>query len=278
VLRYDAMPAEEKRPADVLARITAHQRGRLPELKAAQPEDALRRAKGFALPRRSLAAALRGSTPAVIAECKRRSPSRGVLRDPYDPVAIARSYAAAGAAAISVLTNEEFFGGALGDLSNVRDAVPIPVLRKEFVIDPYQLVEARAAGADAVLLIAAILSAGELRELTRQAHALELEVLIEVHDEEEMAAASQAGSSIIGINNRDLRNFVTDLATCERVAPLAPPGTLLVAESGIRDRADVARLQRAGCRAFLVGEAFMTAPDPGAALRVLLGADAEVRA
>jgi indole-3-glycerol phosphate synthase len=206
----------------------------------------------------------------VIAECKRRSPSKGVLREPYDPVAIARGYAAAGAAAISVLTNERFFGGTLDHLRAVRDAVPVPVLRKDFVVDAYQLEEARAAGADAVLLIVAALEEARLRELHEAALSLGLEVLTEVHDEHELEVALGIGAAIVGVNNRNLRTFVTDLATSERVARLVPPGTILVAESGLKDGADLARLARSGIGAFLVGEAFMTAPEPGAALAAML--------
>lgn len=262
---------------DILARIVDHERGRVGQARLAVPPEALRGAPGWTLPRRSLRASLAAHRPAVIAECKRRSPSRGVLRDPYDPVAIARSYAAAGAAAVSVLTNAEFFGGSLADLAAVRAAVPIPVLRKDFVVDRYQVEEARAAGADAVLLIVAALAPGTLRALADDARALGLETLVEVHDEAELAVALAAGGDVVGVNNRDLRTFTTDLATSERIAARAPAGTDLVAESGIRDAADVARLGRAGIGAFLVGEAFMSAADPGAALRALLAAPAEAR-
>jgi indole-3-glycerol phosphate synthase len=206
----------------------------------------------------------------VIAECKRRSPSKGVLREPYDAVAIARGYAAAGAAAISVLTNERFFGGSLDDLRAVRAAVSVPVLRKDFVIDAYQLEEARAAGADAVLLIVAALAENRLRELHEAALALGLDVLTEVHDEQELEVALGIGAAIVGINNRNLRTFVTDLATSERLARRVPPGIILVAESGLKGGTDIARLARAGIGAFLVGEAFMTAAEPGAALAAML--------
>jgi indole-3-glycerol phosphate synthase len=263
---------------DILQRIVAHERGALAARRGRRPPHVLRDEPGWTLPRRSLRAALASRSPAVIAECKRRSPSKGVLRDPYDPVAIARSYAAAGAAAISVLTNAEFFGGSLEDLAAVRAAVGVPVLRKEFVVDAYQVDEARAAGADAVLLIAAVLTAGELRELASHAREHGLETLVEAHDERELEAAAACGGDVLGVNNRDLRTFTTDLATTERLARLAPRGAILVAESGIRDAADVARLERAGVYAFLVGEAFMTAPDPGDALRALLGRGVEARA
>lgn len=264
------MEAARNRPPDVLERIVAHERGQLAARRTARPVDALRAEAGYALPRRSLRAALGQRRPAVIAECKRRSPSRGVLREPYDPVAIARSYERAGAAAISVLTNEEFFGGSLADLAAVRRAVSLPIVRKDFVVDDYQLEEARAAGVDAVLLIAAVLGLDELRSLRERAHVLGLETLVEAHDPDELALAVRAGADVLGINNRDLRSFTTDLATSERLAALAPAGIPLVAESGIRDAGDLERLGRVGIGAFLVGEAFMTAADPGEALRALL--------
>jgi indole-3-glycerol phosphate synthase len=263
---------------DILTQILAHQREVVAAARATRPPTDLARAPGYDAERRSLAAALRARRPAVIAECKRRSPSKGILREPYDPVAIARGYAAAGAAAISVLTNERFFGGTLDELTAVRAAVSVPVLRKDFVVDPYQLEEARAAGADAVLLIVAALEPAALRELHAAATALGLEVLTEVHDEAEVEVALAAGATIVGVNNRNLRTFVTDLATSERVARIVPPDTLLVAESGLRDGRDLARLARAGIGAFLVGEAFMTAPEPGAALRAMLVGAAEAAA
>jgi indole-3-glycerol phosphate synthase len=263
---------------DILTEILAHQREVVAAARAARPLAELERAPAYGGERRSLGAALRARRPAVIAECKRRSPSKGVLREPYDPVAIARGYAAAGAAAISVLTNDRFFGGTLDDLTAVRAAVPVPVLRKDFVVDPYQLAEARAAGADAVLLIVAALEPAALRELHAAATAIGLEVLTEVHDEDEVGVALASGATIVGVNNRNLRTFVTDIATSERVARLVPHGTLLVAESGLRDGRDVARLERAGIGAFLVGEAFMTAPEPGEALRAMLAGAAEAAA
>jgi indole-3-glycerol phosphate synthase len=255
---------------DILAQIIAHQHDVVAAARGVRPVAELRRDPGHAAERRSLRHALTSRRPAVIAECKRRSPSKGVLREPYDPVAIARGYAAAGAAAISVLTNERFFGGSLDDLRAVRAAVPVPVLRKDFVVDAYQLDEARAAGADAVLLIVAGLTPAALGDLHRQALELGLEVLTEVHDEAELEIARGIGASIIGVNNRNLKTFVTDLAISERIARLVPDGTVLVAESGLRDGSDLARLARSGIGAFLVGEAFMTAPEPGRALAAML--------
>jgi indole-3-glycerol phosphate synthase len=264
--------SEAPKPPDILARIVAAERDVVARASAARPIADLRREPLYRAPRRSLAQALRARRPAVIAECKRRSPSRGVLRDPYDPVAIATAYERAGAAGLSVLTNEEFFGGGLEDLAAVREATSIPVLRKDFVVDSYQLEEARAAGADAVLLIAAVLSLPEMRSLASAARDLGLETLVEVHDERELADAVETGAEAIGINNRDLRRFTTDLATTERLRPLLPAGALVVAESGLKDRRDLERLMAVGVGAFLIGEAFMTAADPGRALAALLGA------
>lgn len=265
---------DARRPPDILARIVAAERDVVARSREAKPIAELRRAPLYDAPRRSLVRSLRARRPAVIAECKRRSPSRGVLREPYDPVAIATSYAAAGAAGLSVLTNEEFFGGRLADLSAVREAVSIPVLRKDFVIDAYQVEEARAAGADAILLIAAVLSIAEMRSLAGAARDLGLETLVEVHDERELADASEVGADALGINNRDLRSFTTDLATTERLRPLVPADAVVVAESGLRSRDDLERLMAIGVTAFLVGEAFMTAPDPGRALASFLGESA----
>ena len=255
---------------DILTQILRDEAEVVASARAARPVDELRRDPEYAADRRSLRHALTSRRPAVIAECKRRSPSKGVLREPYDPVAIARGYAAAGAAAISVLTNARFFGGSLEDLRAVRATVPIPVLRKDFVIDEYQLDEARAAGADAVLLIVAALPEARLDQLHQGALERGLEVLTEVHDEAELDVALGIGAQIVGVNNRNLRTFVTDLAVSERIAGRVPKGTVLVAESGLRDGADLARLQRSDIHAFLVGEAFMKAPVPGDALAAML--------
>lgn len=255
---------------DILAKIVAHELGVVEASRTATPIAALRETPAYHAPRRGFAAALSRKRPAVISECKRRSPSKGLLRDPYDPVDIATSYEAAGAAAISVLTNQEFFGGSLEDLCAVREAVGIPVLRKDFVIDPYQIHEAKAAGADAVLLIAAVHPPDVLLALHEVAREVELDVLVEVHDEHELAGALRCEGAVLGVNNRNLRTFDTDLATCERLAEKVPPGQILVAESGLRDGADLARLQGAGINAFLVGEAFMKAVDPGEALREMM--------
>jgi indole-3-glycerol phosphate synthase len=258
----------------VLDEILLHKREEVAAAKARlAPEALAARARAMAEPTRGFRRALlaRGSGPRVIAELKRRSPSKGEIRRAFDPVAIARAYEAAGAAALSVLTDERFFGGSLAQLESVRRATRLPLLRKDFVLDAYQIDEARVAGADAVLLIVAALPAAEVGRLRERAAALGLDVLVEVHDEAELDVAKGAGADLIGINNRDLRTFRTDLAVTERLAPLVPEGALVVAESGIFGREDVTRLQRAGAAAFLVGESLMREADPGLALRRLLG-------
>jgi indole-3-glycerol phosphate synthase len=206
----------------------------------------------------------------VIAEVKRRSPSKGLIREDCDAVEIARAYAEAGAACISVLTDGHFFGGSVQDLISVRAAVDTPLLRKDFVVDLFQIDEARVIGADAVLLIVAALSGEELKRFHEHAHALDLDVLVEVHDEEELEQALAIGSRLIGVNNRDLRTFEVDLATTEKLAAkIHDPEIILVAESGIANAEDVERLERAGATGFLVGELLMRQPDPGDALRTL---------
>ncbi|HSP97473.1 MAG TPA: indole-3-glycerol phosphate synthase TrpC [Candidatus Dormibacteraeota bacterium] len=234
------------------------------------PLAALCRRPGWALPRRGFAATLRARRPAVIAEVKKASPSKGVIRADFDPVAIARRYAACGAAAISVLTEERYFQGSPAHLEAIRAAVDVPLLRKDFIVDSYQVAEARAWGADAILLIVAALDDATLRALHAAAVELGLDVLVEAHTGEEVDRAVAAGATLIGINNRDLRTFVTTLETAERLYPRLPAGTLAVAESGIETAADVARLRRAGYDVFLVGESLMRQPDPGAALQALL--------
>jgi indole-3-glycerol phosphate synthase len=206
----------------------------------------------------------------VIAECKRRSPSRGVLRSEYDPVAIARGYASAGAAAISVLTEPTFFDGALEHVSTVRAAVSIPLLRKDFIVSEYQLVEARAAGADAALLIVAALTREELRCLAAASASLGLDTLVEVHDADELRVAIDAGAEVIGVNNRNLRTLAVDVNASEDLMARMPANVIAVSESGLKTAADIKRLSNIGYRAFLIGERFMTAPDPGRALADLL--------
>jgi indole-3-glycerol phosphate synthase len=259
----------------ILDEILAHKREEVTRAKRAlAPEElaALARAVGPA-PRGLRAALLRAPRPRIIAEIKRRSPSRGELRADFDPAACAKAYAEAGAAAISVLTDERFFGGHLQHIGRARASAECPILCKDFLVDPYQIDEARLRGADAVLLVAAAFAPGErvaeLRRLRERALALGLDALVEAHDEAELEAALAAGADLVGINNRDLRSFAVDLATTERLARALPEGVLLVSESGIHGPKDVARLEAAGADAFLVGEALMRAADPGAALREL---------
>jgi indole-3-glycerol phosphate synthase len=247
-------------------RITEVRRDSVPEADLAKIADR-RRPDGAAFIR-----ALReGSAPRVIAECKRRSPSRGILREDYRPAEHASSYATAGAAAISVLTEPTFFDGSLDHLAAARQAVSTPLLRKDFIVERYQIVEAAANGADAILLIAGALTPAALRERLADAREWELAALVEVHDANELAVAVDAGSDVIGVNSRNLRTLAVEPALHEQLAPRLPKGTIAVAESGLRDRSDIERLTRAGYHAFLVGERLIVEPDPGAALRTLRG-------
>jgi len=239
-------------------------RARVSPAEMAARADAAGSVRGF----RSALADAQG--PAVIAEMKRRSPSKGEIRPDFDPQACARAYEAGGATALSVLTDAEFFGGCLAHLEAARAAVDLPVIRKDFVVDGYQIDEARAHGADAILLIVSALEPVALRALHEHARGRDLDVLVEVHDEAELEIAVDLGADLIGVNNRNLRTFETDLAATERLAPQVPSEALLVAESGIRDAADLRRLGMAGARAFLVGESLMREHDVEAALRRLL--------
>jgi indole-3-glycerol phosphate synthase len=211
-----------------------------------------------------------GAPIRVLSEIKRASPSAGPIRPGADPVEIAIDYAEHGAAAISVLTDKQFFDGDLSFLARVRERVRVPLLRKDFTIDAYQIAEARAAGADAVLLIVAALPTALLRELLAAAAHYQLDALVEVHDRGEAEIAVDVGATLIGVNHRDLKTFTTDMTLTAAVAPLVPPGTVLVGESGIKTAADVRALAEAGAHAVLVGETLMRAPSPGAALRELL--------
>jgi indole-3-glycerol phosphate synthase len=208
---------------------------------------------------------------AVIAEVKRASPSAGLIREDFDPVAIARIYEQNGASCISVLTDAPYFQGRLDYLRAVRQAVGVPVLRKDFLLDDYQLVEARCAGADAVLLIAEILDDASLRQLLSETHRLGMQALVELYDAENLQRVLDAGAKLVGVNNRDLRSFVTRLEHTLDLAPRLPEECCLVSESGIRTYEDIKRLRTAGVRAVLVGETLMRAPDIGAQLRELLG-------
>lgn len=210
------------------------------------------------------------SGPAIIAELKKASPSRGLIRSNFDASSLARELEQAGAAALSVLTDEEFFSGSLANLRAASDAARIPCLRKDFILDEFQLLEARANRADAVLLITAALSQEELLVLAKKAAEFELDVLCEVHDEEELGRALEAGCDLIGVNSRNLQTFQVDIATALRLAPSIPPGVVAVAESGIESGDDIARLRSAGYDAFLIGETLMRAEKPGEALKRLL--------
>jgi indole-3-glycerol phosphate synthase len=255
----------------ILDDIVRDKRADLERTKATASLADLERRPLFRAERRDLRTALAQHRRAIIAEVKKASPSKGVIRADFDPLHIAASYAANGAAAISVLTEERHFQGHLDHLAAIRNAVAVPLLRKDFLFDPYQLYEARAFGADAVLLIVAILPDALLHELLLLAETLKLSPLVEVHDRLELERALSSGARLLGINNRDLRTFRTSLATTEELVRCVPAEVLVVAESGIETVADVERLERSGVRAFLIGETCMRAPDPGAKLAELLG-------
>lgn len=268
--------------SDILQRILAVKMVEVSQARAArsladlQAEARHTLAEGQALAPRGFARALRERTAsgrsAVIAEVKRASPSKGLLRDPFEPAAIAASYQRGGAACLSVLTDEQFFQGAAEHLRQARAACALPVLRKDFVVDTWQIIEARTWGADCVLLIAAALSNDQLQEFEACAHELGMDVLVEVHDEEELQRALALQTPLIGINNRNLRTFEVSLDTTINLLDGIPSDRLVVTESGILAPADVRRMREAGVNAFLVGEAFMRAADPGAALTGLFGA------
>jgi indole-3-glycerol phosphate synthase len=253
----------------ILERILEVKRAEIAAAKVRVPLSELEAAT--APPPRDFVAALRARQPAVIAEIKKASPSRGVLRADFDPPAIAQSYERAGAACLSILTDQQFFQGAIAHLAAARGACALPVLRKDFVIDPYQVFESRAHGADCILLIAACLTREAMLELERVAQRLAMAVLVEVHDAGELETALALATPLIGINNRNLKTFDTRLETTLELLARVPRDRLVVTESGIVAPADVARLRAAGVNAFLVGEAFMRSPDPGAALIRLFG-------
>lgn len=261
----------------ILDEILEHKRGEVAQAKAALSAEALaaRAEERSEPPRGFRAALLEAERPRVIAELKRRSPSRGEIRADFEPVECARAYAEGGAAALSVLTDARYFGGHLETLEKVRGAVALPLLRKDFVVDAYQIDEARAYGADAVLLIVAAFPEPERQErlsaLRERAAELGMDVLVEVHDETELEAALGCGADLLGVNNRNLRSFEVDLGVTERLARHVPEGFVLVAESGIFTAQDLARLEGYGAHAFLVGESLMREADPAAALRRLRG-------
>ena len=256
----------------ILDRIVEAKCARLEAAKSAVPLHSITdRARAARLPGRSLTNALKHSDRVnIIAEIKKQSPSKGIIREDFDPSLIAESYERGGAAALSVLCEEDFFGGSLSHLATIRDRVDLPLLRKDFIFDEYQLFEAVLAGADAILLIVAILDNELLSRLIGLAREIGLDALVEVHTDSEMARAVDAGASTIGINNRDLKTFVVDLEVSYRLARLAPTGTLLVSESGINSIKDINYLQAAGFNGFLVGEHLMRSKDPGEALKDLL--------
>ena len=255
---------------DILKEITAHKRSEVAARRVRRPLATVREAATAAGAGRGFRAALETATvPAVIAELKKASPSAGTLREAFDPAAIARSYAAAGAAGLSVLTDERYFQGSDCHLREARQACDLPLLRKDFVVDAYQLHEARALGADCVLLIVAALDAAQLKDFAALATELGLDALIEVHDRRELDMALETSPRLLGINNRDLGTFRTSIDTTLALLPAVPAGVTVVSESGIAEPQDVARLTEAGVKAFLVGTAFMRAADPGAALRGL---------
>jgi indole-3-glycerol phosphate synthase len=255
----------------ILDDIVAARREDLAQSKRSISIANLQHLPAFAEERRGFEDALRRDRPAIIAEVKKASPSRGLIRADFDPVAIAEAYADGGATAVSVLTEPRFFQGSLQHLAAIRKAVTLPLLRKDFVIDAYQIVEARAWGADAVLLIVAILEDVLLRELLAVAVESGLDVLVEAHTAAEVERAVVARATLIGINNRDLRTFVTTLETAEELGQLVPASALRIAESGIETRDHIHRLASAGFQAFLVGESLMRAADPAARLRELHG-------
>lgn len=259
--------------SDVLQRILATKREEIAAAKRAIPAHEIEARARAAAPARDFVGAIRAKRAAggaaVIAEIKRASPSKGLLRENFDPAAIARSYEAGGAACLSVLTDRQFFQGAPEHLGAARAACALPALRKDFVLEPYQVYEARALGADCILLIAAALAPDAMRELEEVARELGMAVLIEIHDAAELDAALTLRTPLLGVNNRNLRTFETRLETTLELLPSVPSERIVVAESGILARADAQRLMRAGVSAFLVGEAFMRAAEPGRALREL---------
>jgi len=253
----------------VLARIVAHKR-KHPSPAPGVLRQWERQAEQVRAGRRDFRQALAERAPAIIAEIKQASPSKGLLVQDFDPVRVARQYAAGGAAALSVLTEEAFFQGSLADLGAARSVCELPVLRKDFTLDENHVLEAAAGGADAILLIAAILESGEILKLAEIAAGYGMAALVEVHDERELAKALQAEARMIGVNNRDLNTFEVTLETSLRLAPHIPAGVLKVSESGIGSARDIERLREAGYQGFLVGEHLMKSADPAEALRTLL--------
>ena len=262
--------------SDILAKIAAYKREEVAARKADRPQAMIEAAaKAADAPRGFRAALERAHRPgrlALIAEIKKASPSKGLIREDFDPPALARAYEAGGAACLSVLTDEPSFQGSDAYLAAARAATALPCLRKEFLLDPWQVAESRALGADAILVILAMVDDGLAAELMAGAATYGMDVLVEVHDESELDRAARLGAVLLGVNNRDLRTFTTDLANTERLAARAPRDALLVTESGIFSAADAARLERGGAKAMLVGESLMRQADVAAATRSLLAA------
>jgi indole-3-glycerol phosphate synthase len=257
--------------AEFLASILEHVKKELQRRQREVPVPVLRQRPLFHGRRRGFAESLRGTSRRIIAEVKRASPSKGLIRENFDPVAIARDYANHGASAISVLTEERFFQGSLLHLEQIKAAVSVPLLRKDFIVDSYQLTEARSYGADAVLLIAAVLDPSLLRDLCAEADALSLDTVVEVHCERELNGALEAGAQVLGINNRNLTTFQVDLATTAQLAPLIPAGRPAVCESGIESLEQIRAVEELGIHVFLIGESLMRAAEPGIKLAELLG-------
>jgi indole-3-glycerol phosphate synthase len=255
---------------DILEQIVARKRERLEEAKRRLPQERLLAELPTVVGGGRFVSALRRDAINIIAEIKRRSPSKGVIRENFDPGKIARNYTDNGAAAISCLTEEDFFDGSIDHLRKAREITPLPLLRKDFVFDEYQIYEATDAGADAILLIAAMLDGPRLNDLLQTAYGLGLDVLVEIHNREELEKALYYEVRLLGINNRNLRTFETTLDTSLRLAAEAPKEVVLVSESGIRTREDIDRLRAAGFHAFLIGEELMRAEDEGKALRELI--------
>jgi indole-3-glycerol phosphate synthase len=260
--------------SDILSRIAAYKRVEAAERKARTPQAKIETCAAAASPprgfKRALEAAHAPGRLALIGEIKRASPSRGLIREDFDPVALARAYEAGGAACLSILTDAPSFQGAEAYLESARAAVSLPCLRKDFMLDPWQIAESRAVGADCILVILAMVDDGLAAELMAEARRWGMDALVEVHDEAEMARAADLRADLVGVNNRDLRTFEVDLANTEQLARLAPPEALLVTESGIFTPADVARLERSGATAMLVGESLMRQTDVAQATRTLL--------
>jgi indole-3-glycerol phosphate synthase len=256
---------------NILEQIIADKRIEIAARKKFQPLEDLRAQLSSVESRPDFVTALRSAPIGMIAEVKRRSPSAGAIREPFDPVAIARAYEANGASAVSCLMDEKYFGGGAADFSEVRKAISLPMLYKEFVVDPWQIVHAKTLGASAVLLIVGALTDADLLYLIKEVRELGLQPLVEVHDREEMSRAIDAGADCIGINNRNLKTFVTTLDTTYELKEMAPSNCTLVSESGIKTAEDVAGLRAAGVHAILVGESLLREPLPGVAVRRLLG-------